>query len=94
MKKHTVIYKDDKGALCEGFIITEKSARTLKAEGLAPNVVAITSSARVNHPSPAVMCAALKEMGVNLSDFYTVAEKYKAEANNDDNETDEGKESK
>lgn len=77
MKKHLVIMKNENGELVEGFIVTEDSARTLKSKNI-PGLVAITNSSRVNHPSPAVMVDALKQLGVDLTNFYTICENIKA----------------
>lgn len=76
MKKHNVIMKNAAGELVQTFIISPDSARTLKTRNV-PGLVAITESSRVNHPSPAVMCAALAALNVDLTDFYTMAETLK-----------------
>lgn len=78
MRRHDIITKDaTTGALVESFIVSEKSARTLKAANI-PGLIAITNSARCTHPSPAIMCAALASMGVDLAKFYGACETIRA----------------
>lgn len=91
MNKHVVIMKNEKGELGEGFIITKDSARTLKSKNI-PGLVAITETKRVNHPSPAVMVAALENLGVDLTNFYTVCETIKAEQTEPETTEDENAE--
>lgn len=87
MKKHTIIVRAENGDLTENFIITKDSARTLKAANI-PGLVAITSSARVSHPSPAIMVKALLELGVDVGSFYTTCEVLKGRETETTTETD------